>query len=150
MIHKLEETYPHSLKVKVQFNEVDMLGVCNNAVYINYFEEGRIQYMKAAGILPKEKMFEHGDLFFMVRNEINYRTHAFYDDELTVYTRIAYIKNSSFGFEHLIVKSESEDIVADGAGVLVQVDPETRKSKLLDETFLSKIRAYQGNIEMKE
>lgn len=142
--------FPHALEVRVRFNEVDMLGVCNNAVYINFFEEGRVQYLKKAGILPENKLFTSGDLLFMVRNEINYRSHSFYDDELTIYTKIAYIKKSSFGFEHIIINKKTNELIADGTGVLVQVDKETRKSKPLSEAFINKIEKYQGAVEQKE
>lgn len=100
--------FNHKTTVTVRFHEVDMLGVCNNAVYINYFEHARLEYVKAAGLIPKGGIFSDGKLFFMVRNEINYRDHAFYDDELEIYSRISYIKNSSFGFDHLIVKRKPD------------------------------------------
>jgi acyl-CoA thioester hydrolase len=79
-------------------------------------------------------------------NEINYKEHSHYDDVLTVYTRMAYIKNSSFGFEHIIVNSKTGAVVADGAGVIVHVDPKTRKSIPLEEDFISKVKAYDPNV----
>jgi acyl-CoA thioester hydrolase len=87
----------------VRFHEVDMLGVCNNAVYINYFEQARLDYIKALGLVPKGGLFSDGRLFFISENEINYKSHARFDDELEVYSRISYIRNSSFGFDHLVL-----------------------------------------------
>ncbi|MCS7053018.1 MAG: acyl-CoA thioesterase, partial [Ignavibacterium sp.] len=113
--------FNHKTNVKVRFHEVDMLGVCNNAVYINYFEHARLEYVKSAGLIPPGGIFSDGKLFFMVRNEINYRDHAYYDDELEIYSRISYIKNSSFGFDHLVVKKKTAQIIADGKGVVVYV-----------------------------
>ena len=77
----------HKITIKVRFHEVDMLGVCNNAVYINFFEHARLEYVKEAGLIPEGGIFSDGRLFFMVRNEINYRGHSFYDDELEVYSK---------------------------------------------------------------
>jgi YbgC/YbaW family acyl-CoA thioester hydrolase len=82
-----------------------MLGVCNNAVFINYFETARLEYIKAAGLMPKVGIFSDGKLFFIVRNEINYFDHAHYDDILDVYSRISFIK-IFFGYDHLIVKQK--------------------------------------------
>jgi len=139
--------FKHKIIVTVRFNEVDMLGVCNNAVYINYFEHARLQYIKAAGLMPEGGIFSDGRLFFMVRNEINYRGHAHYDDELNIYTRISYIKNSSYGFEHLIENKRNE-IIVDGTGVVVHVDPKTRKSTPLPEFFYEKVKAFQGEVKI--
>ncbi|HKB86212.1 MAG TPA: thioesterase family protein [Ignavibacteriaceae bacterium] len=139
--------FKHKIIVTVRFNEVDMLGVCNNAVYINYFEHARLQYIKAAGLMPEGGIFSDGRLFFMVRNEINYRGHAHYDDELNIYTRISYIKNSSYGFEHLI-ENKRDEIIVDGTGVVVHVDPKTRKSTPLPEFFYEKVKAFQGEVKI--
>jgi len=139
--------FKHKIIVTVRFNEVDMLGVCNNAVYINYFEHARLQYIKAAGLMPEGGIFSDGRLFFMVRNEINYRGHAHYDDELNIYTRISYLKNSSYGFEHLI-ENKRDEIIVDGTGVVVHVDPKTRKSTPLPEFFYEKVKAFQGEVKI--
>jgi acyl-CoA thioester hydrolase len=138
--------FKHKITVIVRFNEVDMLGVCNNAVFINYFEHARLQYMKNAGITSGKEIFSDGRLFFVVRNEINYYDHARYDDELNIYTRISYIKNSSFEFEHLIAKEDK--IIADGKGVIVQVDPKTGKSVPLDNQFCEKILRFENNVQI--
>lgn len=140
--------FKHKIIITVRFHEVDMLGVCNNAVYINYFETARLEYIKAAGLMSQQGIFSDGKLFFMVRNEINYRDHAFYDDELDVYTKVSYIKNSSFGFDHIIVKRKTGNIIVDGKGVIVQVDPKTRKSINLEKSFVEKIKSFEPDVKI--
>jgi acyl-CoA thioester hydrolase len=98
--------------------------------------------------MPEKGIFSDGRLFFMVRNEINYRDHAYYDDELEVYTKISYIKNSSFGFDHLIVKKKSRKIIVDGKGVIVHVDPKTRKSINLETELIEKIKRFEPSVEL--
>lgn len=138
--------FNHKISIRVRFHEVDMLGVCNNAVYINYFEQARLEYVKAAGLIPEGGIFSDGKLFFMVRNEINYLGHSFFDDELDVYSKVTYIKNSSFGYDHLIVRKKSGEIIVDGKGVVVFVDPKTRKSTLLTEDFVEKIKKFESDV----
>ena len=140
--------FKHKYSVRVRFNEVDMLGVCNNAVYINYFEDARLQYIKDAGLLPKNGIFSDGKLYFIVKNEINYKDHSHYDDMLTIYTRMSYIKNSSFGFQHIVVNEKSGAVIADGSGVIVHVDPKTRKSIPLEEEFISKVKTFDPLVEI--
>ncbi len=142
------EEFEHKITIKVRFHEVDMLGVCNNAVYINYFEQARLEYIKEAGLIPEGGLFSDGRLFFMVRNEINYRGHSYYDDELDVYSKISYIKNSSFGYDHLIVRKKTDEVIVDGKGVVVSVDPKTRKSTLLTEDFIKKIKNFEPRVQI--
>ncbi|GAB4292428.1 MAG: thioesterase family protein [Ignavibacteriaceae bacterium] len=143
------EDFNHKISVIVRFHEVDMLGVCNNAVFINYFETARLEYVKAAGLMPGGGIFSDNRLFFIVRNEINYHSHARYDDVLNVYSRISYIKNSSFGFDHLIENDHTKKIIADGKGVVVMVDPATGKSTVLDDKFISKVRAFEKKVQIR-
>jgi len=142
------EDFIHEITLTVRFHEVDMLGVCNNAVYINFFETARLEYIKAAGLMPEKGIFSNGRIFFMVRNEINYRSHTYYDDVLNVYSKISYIKNSSFGYDHLIIKQNTGEIIVDGKGVVVYVDPKTRKSISLPDSFVEKIKAFEPSVKI--
>jgi acyl-CoA thioester hydrolase len=143
-----QKDFKHKYILTVRFHEVDMLGVCNNAVYINFFETARLEYIKAAGLMPEKGIFSDGKIFFMVRNEINYRSYAYYDDVLEVYSRISYVKNSSFGYDHLIVKQNTGEIIVDGKGVVVYVDPKTRKSTSLPESFIEKVKAFEPSVKI--
>ncbi len=141
------KNFSHKTTVKVRFHEVDMLGVCNNAVYINYFETARLEYIKSAGLVPDGGIFSDDNLFFMVRNEINYLGHSYFDDELDVYSKISYIKNSSFGYDHIIVRKKSGKVIVDGKGVVVFVDPKTRKSTPLTKEFIEKIKKFEPGVQ---
>ena len=140
--------FKHKSTVRVRFNEVDMLGVCNNSVYLVYFDEARFKYIKEIGLMPKGGWFSDGRLFFIVRNEINYFEHARFDDELNIYTRIALIKDTSLTFEHLIENAKTKNIVADGLGVLVHVDPKTRKSAPFPDEYYDIVRNYEKDVEI--
>ena len=118
----IENIFYHKIITRVRFQEVDMLGVCNNAVYINYFETARLEYIKAAGLMPESGIFSDGKIFFMVRNEINYRNHARYDDELGIYSRISFIKNSSFGFDHIIKNEKNNKIIVSAVKMSEKVE----------------------------
>ncbi len=140
--------FKHKKTFRVRFNEVDMLGVCNNAVYINYFEEGRIQYLKHINLIPQSGIFSDGSIFYMVRNVINYRGHSRYDDKLDVFNRVNFIKRSSYGFEHLIVNNTTKETIADGSGVIVRVDPATGKSTPLDARFYDIIQKFEPKVQI--
>ena len=140
--------FKHKYTVTVRFHEVDMLGVCNNAVYINFFETARLEYIKAVGLMPEKGIFSDGKIYFMVRNEINYRSHAYYDDVLEVYSRISYIKNSSFGYDHIIVMQKTGEMIVDGKGFVVFVDPKTRKSTSLPESFIEKVKGFEPSVKI--
>ena len=140
--------FKHKITITVRFNEVDMLGVCNNSVYLVYFDEARFKYIKEVGLMPEGGWFSDGRLYFIVRNEINYFEHARFDDELNVYTRITLIRDSSLTYEHIIENAKTKKIIADGLGVLVHVDPKTRKSAPFPDMYYDIIRNYEKEVEV--
>ena len=140
--------FHHIYKVKVKFNEVDMLHIVNNAVYFTYFEQARIQYAKDAGLLPDDNIFSEESLYYMVHNEINYLKPAFFDDDLNIYTRISYIKHSSFGFEHIVENSKSKKMIAEGGGVSVHVNPVLKKSSPIADEIIEKVKAFESSVKI--
>ncbi|MEW6006408.1 MAG: thioesterase family protein [Stygiobacter sp.] len=145
---KNKSDFKHYYDVIVTFDKVDMLHIVNNAVYFNYFEQARIKYAKDIGILPERGISLDGTTFYMVRNEINYLKAALFEDRLRVYTRISFIKKSSFGFEHIIENIDTGIIIAEGAGVLAHVDPIQKKSIPLPDEFYEKVLNYEFKVEI--
>ncbi|MDX1700149.1 MAG: thioesterase family protein [Melioribacteraceae bacterium] len=137
--------YKHSIIEVVKFHEVDMLGVCNNAVYFNYFEDARIKYLQNLSQKYSFKEFLVGNSFvIMAHNEIDYINSAHLDDELTVYSKIDKVSKSSFSFEHFIHRKSDNANVAKGRGVLVHIDKLSKKTMLLPEEFHMAIIDFEG------
>lgn len=139
--------FPVKLEIQVRSYEVDFQNVVNNAVYFNYFELARIDYRKKMGynILPNGT-FSDGLLFFVARNECNYLAPAYLDNELIIHTRIEFIKNSSLGFEHLIFNKTTNQFIAHGKGVIVNVDPLNLTPALIPETVIDEIKAFDKEV----
>lgn len=125
-----------------------MLHIVNNAVYFNYFEQARIKYAKDLKILPRDGITLNDTAFYMARNEINYLKVARFEDNLRVYTRVPFIKQSSFGFEHIIENIKTGEVIAEGSGVLVHVNPETKKSIPLKPGFIESVTGYEKAVEI--
>jgi len=145
---KNKKLFRHKHDVVVRFNEVDMLHILNNAVYFNYIEQARIRYAKDLGILPQEGIALNDSTFYMARNEINYLKTALFEDKLRIYTRVSYIKHSSFGFEHIIENVKTKKIIAEGSGVLVHINPLTKKSTPLPKDFFNKVIKFEKEVNI--
>ncbi|MCF8259267.1 MAG: acyl-CoA thioesterase [Melioribacteraceae bacterium] len=144
-----KEKFNHSILETVKFHEVDMLSVCNNAVYFNYFEDGRIKYMQDLKKRYKlREILENGSFFIMARNECDYIEPAFLDDELKIHTRVEFIKNSSFGFRQLVEKISTGKIIAVGAGVVVHINTRTNKSVPLPSEFYDAVSDLEKEVEI--
>jgi acyl-CoA thioester hydrolase len=137
--------YKHNISEKVKFHEVDMLGVCNNAVYFNYFEDARIDYLQTlARKYSFEKFLQNESFVIMAHNEIDYINSAYLNDELTVYSRIVKVSKSSFSFDHYILRDSDKKDIAKGRGVIVHINKNSKKSMPLPEEFHRAILDFEG------
>lgn len=140
-----KENYKHKITEIVKFHEVDMLSVCNNAVYFNYFEDARIKYLQKLALKYSFKEFLVDDSFvIMAHNEIDYINSSHLDDELTVYTKIGKVSKSSFSFEHYIQRESDKKDIAKGGGVLVHINKVTKETQLLPDEFHKAVLDFEG------
>lgn len=136
--------FQHKTSVRVRTWEVDWQGVVHNSYYLRYMEIGRLEYRRSFGYdLSTDGTFKDGLKVFVVHNSIDYLATATLDDILDVYTRVSWIKNSSFCFEHIITKSKDNIIVSKGKGILVNVDTVKNLPIDLPQKFVEEITNYE-------
>lgn len=136
--------YKHKTSVRVRTWEVDWQGVVHNSNYLRYMEIGRLEYRRAYGYdLRPDGTFNDGLKVFVVHNSLDYHATATLDDLLDVYTRVSWIKNSSFCFEHLIIKHNDNSVLSSGKGILVNVDFKTNKAVSLPAKFVDEVKGFE-------
>lgn len=141
--------FKHQIEETVKFHEVDMMGVCNNAVYFNYFEDARIKYVQDIKVKYNlQEILENGSFFIMAHNDCDYIEPAFLDDQLIVHTKISFMKNSSFGFQHLVEKKKNGKIIASGSGIVVHINLSTKQSVPLPEEFYDAVSKFEEEVNI--
>lgn len=138
--------YKHKFQLRVRNFQVDSQGIVHNAIYLEYCEIGRVEYVRNLGIqLLPTGIFDDGLKINVKRNEINYESPAMVDDLLDIYTRISYIKNSSFCFEHLIFKSETGVLLVTQKSVQVNLNADTNIPERLPDELRKIITGFEGD-----
>ncbi len=89
--------YLHSLEFIVRDYECDMQGVVNNAVYQNYLEHARHEYLQAEGINFAE-MTAKGINLVVVRAELDYRDSLQNNDAFVVKSNLTRLSRVRFQF----------------------------------------------------
>ena len=112
-----EFAYRHRLSVR--FRDCDAMGHVNHAVYLTYFEQGRLTFWREVTGTPSP----HTPVI-IARAECDYRSPAHFGDELEVRVKVGEIGRSSFVLEYEIAQAGSERLVASGRTVMVSYDYE--------------------------
>ena len=97
----------HETKLRVRYSETDAQGIVNNANFLSYFEVGRVEWLRAAGLSYKE-LEAQGYGFVVVEVHAFYKRAARFDDELTLRTRLAELSRASFRFEYALLRGREE------------------------------------------
>ncbi|HEX8577232.1 MAG TPA: thioesterase family protein [Flavobacterium sp.] len=113
----------HQYEVRVRYSETDQMGVVYHGNYAQYFEMGRVEWLRNLGLSYKW-MEENGIMLPVVSLNINYKKPARYDDLLIVKTIFKSQSSVKIEFDYEIY-NESEELLTIASSVLVFVDMKT-------------------------
>ena len=108
------------MQKKIYYHDTDAGGVVYYANYLKFLEEARTEAFREIGLGIKE-LSQKGILFVVRRQEIDYKSPAFYGDILDVRTWISAISAAQLTFEARI-KNQGGQLVSTAKTLLVCVD----------------------------
>ncbi len=110
-------------EVRVRYSETDQMGVVYHGNYAQYFEMGRVEWLRNIGVSYKW-MEENGVMLPVVSLNINFKKPARYDDLLTVKTIFKSQTSVKIEFDYEIRNKEGE-LLTIANSVLVFVNMKT-------------------------
>jgi len=124
MAEKLSD-YNYKTPITIRFSDIDAVGHVNNAVYLTYFEDARLNYWREA---INWNLRLRG--IIVGRSEVNYLKPITLDDKIFCYVRTTRIGNSSFDIMHVLVRvtPNGEEICTTGKTVCISYDYSSNKS----------------------
>ncbi|OGU11986.1 MAG: hypothetical protein A2X63_02505 [Ignavibacteria bacterium GWA2_35_8] len=128
---------------RVKFHEVDSYSIVHNLQYFYWLEWARIEYLRQLLSRESGKISIYEFPVMSAHAEIDYFNTASFDDAYEVFTRISFIKNSSFGFEN-IIRLESGLLLAKASIVLVNINFKTRQPERISDEIREQVRNYEG------
>jgi acyl-CoA thioester hydrolase len=107
-----------TIPLRVRYPEVDAMGYLHHSRYLQYFELGRIELLRALGFSYAE--LERQGIFFVVaKAEVRYRAPARYDEELTLLTRVT--RQTAVRYDHAYELRRGETLLAEGTTTIACV-----------------------------
>ena len=111
--------YKLSIDLRIDWSDLDMYKHVNNLSFIRFMQTGRAQFWEATELT---KIFEETNKGPMVvSTHCDFKKSLYYPGTAIVKTKLAFIKKSSFGLDHLILNDNME-ICAEGRDVAVFFD----------------------------
>jgi acyl-CoA thioester hydrolase len=113
----------HQIQIRVRYSETDQMGVVYHGNYAQYFEIGRVEWLRNKGISYKW-MEENGIMLPVVSLTMNYRKPAHYDELLTLKTILKNKTSVKIEFDYELY-NENAELLTTGNSILVFVDMKT-------------------------
>ena len=130
----------HQLKFRVLYSDTDKMGYMYYGRYAKYLEMGRVEALRSLGLSYLE-MEESGFIMPVLELKTKYVKPLFYDDEVTLRTKISSIPNTRIYFEYEILNPKGE-VATVAETTLVFVDANTGKPCSIPEEFKRKISVF--------
>ncbi|MFD0962799.1 acyl-CoA thioesterase [Pseudofulvibacter geojedonensis] len=131
------EFRPNITKIRVRYGETDQMGVVYHGSFAEYFEVGRVEWLRELGISYK-RMEEKGVMLPVVNLNINYKKPAKYDELLTIKTRLREKPTVKIIFDYEVY-DETDSLISTAETTLVFVNMETKKPITCPNFILEKL-----------
>ena len=133
----------HKTRVRVRNFEGDWQGIVHNSIYLEYFEIGRMEYLRGIGYIPDLASINRGSRVVLARNEIDYVRPARFDDLLEIGTKVSLVGTSSFVFEGVISIHKTKILIAKNQAVHVWLHPSGGYPVSVPQRFLRQVEKYE-------
>ena len=129
-------------RLRVRYSETDRMGIVYHGHYIAWFEIGRTEYCRAAGV-PYRALEDSGLLILVTAVECKYRRSARYDDEVRVATSLTALASRGLAFAYQVFDVEGHRL-ADGATRHVFADASGKPTRAPSEVVEALARFRQN------
>lgn len=129
-----------SCVIEIRFADIDVMGHVNNAVYLSYFEQARMDFF--AKLVGKSWDWER-DGILLARNEVDYHQPVLLADRLTIQTKVEKIGTTSMTLSYEGYRqaegADEQHLCVKGRSVLVCFDYQARTKKNVPEQWRSRL-----------
>jgi acyl-CoA thioester hydrolase len=119
----------HETEVRVRYADTDQMGIVHHAAFLEYFEEGRSDWLRSRGLSYGE-VEARGVFLAVTEATARYRRPARYDQLLTVRTRVAEVRKASLLLAYQVLREG--ELLAEGSTRLAATGRDGRPRRLPD------------------
>lgn len=131
--------YSTETAIRVRYAETDRMGYCYYGNYAQYFEVARVEALRSLGISYKS-LEDQGILLPVLDFRINYKSPAYYDDELIIKCNVRDLPSIKITFDYQTYREET--LLNEASTTLVFVRSSDNKPMKIPQELLTKFAPY--------
>lgn len=128
--------------VEVRYGDLDAQRHVNNAKYLTYMEQARLEYMRQLELWEGESFDTLG--MIVAEIQISYKAPIHFGHPVRVGVRVGRLGNKSMLMEYRLENAQDSSLFASATSVQVAYDYQAGGSMQLPEMWRKRIAAYEG------
>jgi len=132
----------HETEIRVRYAETDQMGIVHHSNYLVWFELGRSEFCRARGFSYKEMEEKDNALMVVAESYVRYKSPAFYEDVLTIRTKIGEVRSRAVRFIYEIYRASDATLLAEGETMHLVTD-ENKKVRIMPENYREMLLAEE-------
>lgn len=140
-VRELLEGFPATVRIPVQWGDMDAYGHVNNTVFFRWFESARIEYLERCGFLDSYESARIGAILHST--SCRFRRPVLHPDRVLVGGRASELAEDRFTMAYRVVSVEQRAVAAEGSGVIVCFDYGEGAKTAIPEEIAERIGALE-------
>ncbi|MBL7921479.1 MAG: acyl-CoA thioesterase [Bacteroidia bacterium] len=132
-----------NIVLKIDWSDLDLFGHVNNVAFFKYIQAARVNYCESIGLTAINEKNKLG--FIVASTNCSFKIPLRYPGNIKVFSKIDWIRNSSFQLSHLIVNDKNE-IAAESVDIVVVFDYEKKSKTNISSELKTKMEAQENKI----
>lgn len=128
------------MPLQIRFNDVDKFGHVNNAVYMNFYDTAKTNYI--GSVCPGVDW--ERDAIIVVYIEVFFKAQIYSTDNIAVQTAVTGIGTKSFDLSQQVIDTVTNEVKCICRSTMVNYDLAERKTTPLKEEWVRAICDFEG------
>ena len=139
------QQFASKIKLRIDWNDIDMFHHVNNIAVLRYVQSARTHYLEAIGLMQLQLTDKKGPI--LASSSTQFKKQLFYPGNVTVYSRVSAIKNTSFTLQHCIY-DDSGELATEVTDIIVFFDFTANTKLKIPDTLKAKIHSLENRVQL--
>ena len=137
---RMSENRIITYRPEIRFSDIDVMGHVNNAVYLSYFEQARMNYFHEllSGSWDWEK-----DGILLARNEVDYLKPILLHDKINIAVWCDGVGSKSFSMKYEFTNEHTGEVTTTGKSILVSFNYLEKKTIVVPDKWRALFMSVQ-------
>jgi acyl-CoA thioester hydrolase len=134
----------HTSTIRVKYADTDAMGIVYNGRYLEYFEVGRTELLRAHG-LPYSEVEKAGYQLPLLEAYVKFKTPARYDDEVEIEAVVEKLFAPTIHIDYVLRRKGTDEIIATGYTEHVFIRKDSLKAVRPPKFYTDALKKYFEN-----